>query len=288
MLEGTWMGQRDQAAVEQSLEELEQIQRALAERAASPELANFAARMDAALAQVREGLASAREGRGLGIYAIWAQEEERRRFAREIHDGPAQLLNSVVLRIDVCQRLVETDPQRLALELPQLKELVRLSLQDVRKLIFDLRPMALDDLGLVPALRILLKDHTAKSGIQGELTVNGTEARFDGAVEVALFRLVQEALTNVAKHSGASKVTIRIDLTDPDQIHLTVTDDGVGFDLSTLRQQGAAGRFGLVSMRERAELLGGRLTVVSARGAGTTLQIQVPRWAPQGGRAWEK
>lgn len=274
------MGWRDQAVVERALEELASVQEALP--------AAEAARMSAALTVLKEGLAAAREGQGLGLYAIRAQEEERRRFAREIHDGPAQLLNSVVLRIDVCQRLLQTDPQRLVLELPQLKELVRLSLQDVRKLIFDLRPMALDDLGLVPALRILLKDQSTKTGIQAELVVDGSEARFDGSVEVALFRLVQEALTNVAKHSGAAKVTIRVDLTDAEGVTLVVQDDGVGFDPVAMRGQGAAGRFGLVSMRERAELFGGTLTVVSARGAGTTLQIQVPRWAPQGGRAWEK
>lgn len=274
------MAKRDQAAVERALEELAGVQELLTGEAG--------AKMAAALAVVAEGLAHAREGQGLGLYAIRAQEEERRRFAREIHDGPAQLLNSVVLRIDVCQRLAQTDPQRLALELPQLKELVRLSLQDVRKLIFDLRPMALDDLGLVPALRILMKDQMAKTGIHAELSVVGAEERFDGAVEVALFRLVQEALTNVAKHSGAAKVTIRADLSDPEHVALLIQDDGVGFEPATLRGQGAAGRFGLVSMRERAELFGGDLTVVSARGAGTTLQIRVPRWAPQGGRAWEK
>lgn len=221
-------------------------------------------------------LESAQQSRALGLHVIRAQEEERRHLAREIHDGPAQLLNSVVLRIDVCQKLFDADPQRLRDELQQLKELVRLSLQDVRKIIFDLRPMALDDLGLVPALRAFLKDYQAKTGIETDFTVFGNDRRYDSAFEVAIFRLVQEALSNVYKHAGAARVWVKVETTGGKEIKLTVKDDGAGFDPDKVRQAAAGTKFGLVGMRERAELLGGAMEVYSAPGQGTRLNFFFP------------
>ncbi|MHB9005240.1 MAG: sensor histidine kinase, partial [Coriobacteriia bacterium] len=185
-----------------------------------------------------------KQRRDLGLAVIKAQEEERRRVAREIHDGPAQLLANVVLRIDVCQRLADQDLQRLKDELHQLKDLVRVSLQDVRKVIFDLRPMALDDLGLAPALRSYLKDYHERSGIVPDLAVSGAERRFSQAYEVALFRLVQEALNNVWKHAQAQNAWVVAEF-GSDSVRLLVKDDGVGFDLDKARTEGSS-RFGLI------------------------------------------
>ncbi len=221
-------------------------------------------------------LETAQQGRGLGLHAITVQEEERRHLAREIHDGPAQLLNSVVLRIDVCQRLVDQDSDRLKNELGQLKELVRLSIQDVRKIIFDLRPMALDDLGLVPALRGYLKDYQARSGIETDFAFYGNERRFNPAFEVALFRLVQEALTNVAKHAGASRVWVTVETTGGQEIKLSVKDDGAGFDPAQVQPGAGGSKFGLVGMRERAALLGGSMEIQSAPGRGAKLTFLFP------------
>lgn len=215
------------------------------------------------------------QGRQLGLHIIRAQEEERRKLAREMHDGPAQLLNSVVLRINVCQRLIDTDPARLHEELNQLKELVRLSLQDIRKIIFDLRPMALDDLGLLPALRGLLKDYQAKTGIETEFRATGGERRYDPAVEVAIFRLVQESLANVYKHADATRVSVTADEADH-VMRLAVVDDGAGFDVNRVLGSAAGTKFGLVGMRERTELIGGRMEIQSAPGAGTQLQFTFP------------
>ncbi|MHB9145141.1 MAG: sensor histidine kinase [Symbiobacteriia bacterium] len=214
-----------------------------------------------------------KQRRDLGLAIIKAQEEERRRVAREIHDGPAQLLANVVLRIDVCQRLADTDLKRLKDELHQLKDLVRMSLQDVRKVIFDLRPMALDDLGLVPALRSYLKDYQERSGVIPELTVQGEERRFSQAFEVALFRLVQEALNNVWKHAQAKTASVVVEF-HGDSLRVLVRDDGVGFDLERARAEGS--RFGLISMRERAELLQGKLQVDTAVGQGTRVSFHIP------------
>lgn len=215
-----------------------------------------------------------KQRRDLGLAVIKAQEEERRRVAREIHDGPAQLLANVVLRIDVCQRLVDQDLQRLRDELHQLKDLVRVSLQDVRKVIFDLRPMALDDLGLVPALRSYLKDYQERSGILPELVVAGQARRFTQAFEVAVFRLVQEALNNVWKHAQAEHAWVVLEFSDA-AIRLVVKDDGVGFALSEARSEGS-NRFGLISMRERAELLQGRVQIDTAPKMGTRVSFHIP------------
>lgn len=223
--------------------------------------------------ETETGLTTA-QARAHGLHVIRAQEEERRRLAREIHDGPAQLLNSVVLRIDVCQRLLDTDLNRLRHELQQLKDLVRLSLQDVRKVIFDLRPMALDDLGLIPALRAYLKDYKSKTDIDVELHVDSLTERFTPAFEVAIFRLVQEALNNVQKHAGATGVRVALSQSH-DRLFLTVADDGRGFEPEQVRQV-SGGTFGLMGMQERAELLGGTMKIESGEGQGTRLLFTFP------------
>jgi len=219
---------------------------------------------------------SAQQTRALGLHIIRAQEEERRRLAREIHDGPTQLLNSVVLRIDVCQRFFDSDLQRLKDELQQLKELVRLSLQDVRKIIFDLRPMALDDLGVVPALRTFLKDYQARTGVETDFSVFGNDRRYDPAFEIAIFRIVQEALTNVYKHAGAARVWVKVETAGGREIKVQVKDDGAGFDPAEVKPGVAGSKFGLVAMRERTELLGGSMEVQSAPGQGTKLNFIFP------------
>lgn len=242
-------------------------------------LARFSASIGLLVANFRDlgdRLESAEQSKALGFHVIRVQEEERRRLAREIHDGPAQLLNSVVLRINVCLKLFDADLQRLGEELNQLKELVRLSLQDVRKIIFDLRPMALDDLGLIPALRAFLKDYQARFGIETDFVAFGNERRYDSAFEIAIFRLVQEALNNVYKHAGAARVWVKVDTSGGQEIRLTVRDDGVGFDLEKLRQSQAGTKFGLVSMRERTELLGGSMEIIAVPGQGARLNFNFP------------
>jgi signal transduction histidine kinase len=208
---------------------------------------------------------------------IEAQEEERRRLARDIHDGPAQLLANVVFRIDVAQTLLAGDADRARAELEQLKQLVRHSLQDVRKIIFDLRPLALDDLGLVPALRSYVGGLQEKAGLRVDLRVDGEPRRLPTAHEVALFRLVQEALHNVRKHAGTDAAEVDVEFL-PGEVRVMVTDHGRGFDPA--EAGGATDRLGLRSMRERAELFGGGLELRSTPGRGTVLSARVPVPAP--------
>jgi two-component system sensor histidine kinase DegS len=210
---------------------------------------------------------------GASVGLTLAQEEERRRLARDIHDGPAQLLANVVFRIDVAQTLLQGDPARARAELEQLKHLVRHSLQDVRKIIFDLRPLALDDLGLIPALRGYLGGLQERAGLKVDLHVAGDPRRLPTALEVALFRLVQEALHNVRKHAGTDAADVRVEFGEA-EVRVTVADRGRGFDPGAAA--GASDRLGLRSMRERAELFGGSLTLRSSPGRGTVVAATFP------------
>jgi two-component system sensor histidine kinase DegS len=215
---------------------------------------------------------------GWRVTLIEAQEEERRRLARDIHDGPAQLLATVVFRIDVAEKLLGEQPERARTELEQLKALVRHSLQDVRKIIFDLRPLALDDLGFVPALRAYAEGLAERVGLRVTVRVAGRERRLPPPQEVALFRLVQEALHNVRKHAGTDTAAVEVNF-EPQAVAVRVSDDGAGFEPQALA--GAAReRLGLRSMRERAELFGGTFAVQSAPGRGTVVTVTLPAAAP--------
>lgn len=208
------------------------------------------------------------------VSIIRAQEEERRRVAREIHDGPAQTLANLALRIDVCQKLMDSDLQRARDEMEELKSQLRDSLQEVRRIIFDLRPLALDDLGLAPALRAYLDGVAARTGIQASLKVLGEERRLAPAAEVTLFRLVQEAVSNVWKHAHAATVTVKVEFL-PSRVRAVVEDDGMGFDVEAAL--GAGGEhFGLVGMRERVALLDGTLDISSQPGRGSRIAFAIP------------
>lgn len=206
-----------------------------------------------------------------GAKVIKAQEEERRRVARDIHDGPAQALANVVFRAEVCERLMDSDLTRAKIELAELREQVLAVLRDTRKLIFGLRPMALDDLGLTPTIKRLLDMMQERNGIIGEIRVSGNEQRLDPSIEVGLFRVIQEALLNIEKHAQASFVRIRIDFSDQ-TVGLFVEDNGKGFDPSVSVD---AEHFGITGMQERMALIGGEIQIKSQIGKGTKVCLQV-------------
>lgn len=210
----------------------------------------------------------------MGLRVIKAQEEERRRVAREIHDGPAQTLANIVLRLEIAERLLELDPSRVKAELKDLKNLVRANLQDIRRIIFDLRPMALDDLGIVPAISKYLDNFQENYGIKCELLIEGRERRLLPAMEVALFRLVQEGMTNVAKHAHSGKVDISL-IYREDWTIAKIRDYGKGFDVkSAMNSPGE--HFGLVGMRERVEMFSGLFSIHSTIGKGTLIELSIP------------
>ncbi len=209
----------------------------------------------------------------IGLRIVQAQEEERRRVAREIHDGPAQALANIVLRTEYCEQLLTRDPARVKSELARLKEMVRSSLQDIRKIIFDLRPMALDDLGLVGGLRRLLGELEERHGLPIEFLFFGRERRLGRTYEVAIFRIIQEALNNVIKHAEASRVVVKLELLS-ERVVAVVKDDGKGFDLQAVEARGE--HYGLLNMQERAQLLEGELRIKSASGQGTEIIVTIP------------
>lgn len=206
---------------------------------------------------------------------IQAQEEERRRVAREIHDGPAQSMANVVLRSEVCEKLLETDLEAARKELQELRGLVRNSLQDVRRIIFDLRPMALDDLGLVPALSRYAETLKERYQININFDCIGHRKRLDSIVEVALYRVVQEGVQNVLKHAKATNITIKLEI-GPESIMTVIKDDGSGFDAEGYMQSPRVNSYGIVGMKERMELLGGQISIRSHEGDGTEVIATLP------------
>ncbi|MDA8222730.1 sensor histidine kinase [Desulfosporosinus sp.] len=210
----------------------------------------------------------------MGLRVIKAQEEERRRVAREIHDGPAQTLANIVLRLEIAEKLLELDTSRAKSELQDLKNLVRANLQDIRRIIFDLRPMALDDLGIVPAISKYLDNFQDNYRINCDLRIKGRERRLLPAMEVALFRLVQEGMTNVAKHAQTAKVEICLTYKDEWTI-ATIRDYGKGFEVNTAMNSPGE-HFGLVGMRERVEMFSGYFSIQSTIGKGTTIELSIP------------
>jgi len=231
-------------------------------------LAAMGTQMENVLVQVE----SMQQRQLFGAKIIKAQEEERRRVAREIHDGPAQTMANIVFRAEVCERLIETDLTRSKAELKDLREQVRFCIKEVRKIIFDLRPMTLDDLGLVPTIRRTLDTLRDRTGISVDLRVMGEEKRLDSHVEISFFRIIQEALTNVEKHAKASSVIVRIEFMTKTASAI-IEDNGVGFD--TAENVGSES-FGLMGMWERMSLLNGEINLSSKKGQGTRIAVKVP------------
>jgi two-component system sensor histidine kinase DegS len=208
-----------------------------------------------------------------GLKIIQAQEEERKKLSREIHDGPAQMLANVMMRSDLIERVQrESGPEEAIKEIRNLKGMVRNALYEVRRIIYDLRPMALDDLGLIPTLKKYLQTtEDYNKGIQIEFFNLGQVIRLPAQMEVALFRLVQEAVQNALKHAEAKQIQVKMSI-GKEMVTAVVKDDGKGFDMSIQKE----GSFGLMGMRERVDLLEGAFSINSAPDAGTLVLIQIP------------
>ncbi|MDF2591805.1 MAG: histidine kinase [Clostridia bacterium] len=227
------------------------------------------------LMDLSEKLDDIREKQTLGIKIIKAQEEERKRVAREIHDGPAQLMANLVIKTELCEKLVDKNPDQVRMELNSLKELARISLKDVRKIIYDLRPMSLDDLGLIPTVQRFITNYMDETGQNVELIVFGESVPLAPIVELASFRIIQEALNNVKKHSGANNVHVKMEFLKK-TIKLIISDNGKGFNKENANLQDIDGGYGLLSMKERVDLLNGKLDVISTPGKGTKIFASIP------------
>lgn len=204
---------------------------------------------------------------------VQAQELERARLARELHDETGQALASILLGLRQLEDSVESDEARKATA--DLRELVVATLQDVRRLAVELRPSALDDFGLVPAVERLAATVSAPSGPTVDVAARLGDTRLGQETETVLYRIVQESLTNIVKHAAAGHVSITLVRKAASAV-VVVEDDGSGFDPDGIRD----GALGIAGMRERVALVGGKLTLETSPGAGTTLVAEVP--APDG------
>jgi two-component system, NarL family, sensor histidine kinase DegS len=208
-----------------------------------------------------------------GTLAVFqAVEAERLRIARDLHDGPAQVLADLVLKAEILERIAERTPEALPAELEDFRSLVRNAVGDMRRFMFDLRPDSLDDLGLVATMRRFSSEYQDRTGIVCHFNVNGEDRRIDPNLEEAIFRIIQEALNNVQKHSAAKTVEITLAI-QPQRVGAKIRDDGKGFVIDASPATGRQG-LGLLGMRERAEALGGRIQIRSEHGKGTEIELE--------------
>ena len=201
-----------------------------------------------------------------------AQEAERQRLSRQMHDGPAQALSNFILQTEIAMRLLDIDPVQAKDELGNLKTSAMTTFQKVRNFIFELRPMMLDDLGLTPTLKKYAEAFKEQAGLEVSVTVTGGERRLESYLEVMVFRAVQELLGNASRHSQATIVKVQVDLGN-DLVRVSVDDNGKGFDPETLKD---GTNLGLKLIRERAEMLGGSFEIDSTAGSGARISFTVP------------
>ena len=225
----------------------------------------------------------------VGARIIKATEEERYRISREIHDGPAQDLANMLFTTTITERLMDKDMEEAKKTLVELREEIRRCLTGVRQIIFDMRPMALDDLGLPQAVEQLIRLFGERGKLQGTFSLEGEYYTLPKHVEIAIFRIVQEALNNVVHHAKTNKVRVRMHYTSQ-ALTVLIADDGVGFDPSRLTeepeepddaldmetQRRLRGRhFGVIGMEERAKIIGAAIQILSEPGKGTKVHLRV-------------
>src|SRR5690625_4233146 len=223
--------------------------------------------------EVNEYLKSAHEKQQIGLKIIEAQEQERKRISREIHDGPAQSLANILLRSEIVELSLRNKNIDEALyEMQSFRKNIQQSLQEVRRIIYDLRPMTLDDLGLFPTIKKHVSTLSTFNDIEIQRAWHGQEKRLTPQYEVALFRLIQEGLQNAIKHADASLIKVLLEV-HKDKISLVIKDDGDGFN----QEEGEkVGNDGVIGRKERVDLLDGELKIDSEINKGTTIKVVIP------------
>lgn len=208
------------------------------------------------------------------IRVIQTEEAVRQGLVRKMHDHVASSISNFILQADVCMRFFDADPSRAKAELNALKNSAGTTFHNVTDFIFDLRPMMLDDLGVVPTLRRYTESFQEKNGLPVPITVTGVERRLESHIEVTVFRNVQELLTNALNHAQATQIQVSLDLA-PTMVTAVVEDNGSGFNAEeALSSNGRT--IGLSTLRERTEMLGGKLNIQSSLGQGTRAEFAIP------------
>ena len=215
-----------------------------------------------------------------GLKVIQAQELERKRIARDMHDGPAQSLSNLVIKTELCLKLIDKDIDRAKLELHNLKGNIRSTIDETRRMIYNLRPMSIDDLGLIPTLERLVDKVKEDYQLNIELKLKQSKASdpssIDSVINLTLYRITQEALNNIVKYAKAT--SIRVELTyEDDAIDLMIVDNGIGFVVKELKLNLTDNKgFGISMMKERANLLNSKINIISEINKGTSIHIRVP------------
>jgi two-component system, NarL family, sensor histidine kinase UhpB len=270
-----WMLQRRFAPLERLIRRIETIDPAepsshqLPDRDPVEEIDKLSRTFNLLLERIEE------ERRRSGTLAMRAQEEERRRLARDLHDEVNQALTAILLRLEA---LAQDSPDSRVEEVKELKRLVNQAMEELLNLARQLRPSALDDHGLMPAVEAQLKRFSARTGIEVTLNSEGDPDALPEDVQTAVYRILQEALANIGRHAGAMAVAVDIEA-EGERLELRVRDDGEGFDPAAMTHRNGGGGhgagLGLSGMAERARLAGGELDVRSAPGGGTTVTLRI-------------
>jgi PAS domain S-box-containing protein len=211
----------------------------------------------------------------LSCQVLQTQEEERKRISRELHDIVAQNLTGINVQLAALAKQSALNPKEFNRNMAHTQRLVEKSVDVVHQFARELRPAVLDDLGLIPALYTFMKDFAARTGVRTHLTAFAGVEKLDIVRRTVLFRVAQEALTNVARHAQASRAAVSI-YKLPDSIGMEIKDDGKAFQVQRMMQAKTSKRLGLIGMRERLEMVGGAIDLQSAPGVGTTIQVQIP------------
>lgn len=222
---------------------------------------------------------AASKSKFLSAAIIRGQEEERLRVSRELHDGPAQDIANLMMEAAIVERLIDVDPDEAKMNLQGLRQHMKSCLEGVRQVIFDMRPMALDDLGFLAAVEQLVLQFQQREKMEIHFSVEGKELPVMPHVKTGLFRIVQEALNNVLHHAGVKAATLRILFAEP-AISILIEDQGKGFDSDALEYKGEEDvrpqHFGILGMQERAAIIGAQLSVNSVPGRGTKVHLRLP------------
>lgn len=216
------------------------------------------------------------------LYRLYVKEagaavtEERTRIACEIHDGLVQSLAGVNFKLDLCEELMRKDPEACLRTLRETKSYLKLTIQEARQAILNLRPVQFEKMELIPALKSYLKSYETQYHIKTEFSLSGDEKTLFPKTKIFLFRIVQEALSNVQKHAKADRVSVRLEI-GPETLAAVISDSGVGFDVAAIaRDPEKWDHFGVRGIVERAKLVGGEATFQSKKGRGTRVTIKVP------------
>ncbi len=254
--------------------------RAPTEEIGDPQLRRFALALNTMLERLAAHMkmieANRAQVRRLSGQVLTVQEEERKRIARELHDDTSGALARVLLNIEMCEDLLPEDLIAVREKMRGTRILAEQTLENVRKMIFDLRPTLLDDLGLAAAIRWYAKNNLEPAGVQVQVDASNHIGRAPARIETAMFRIAQEAINNIIRHACAQHATVQLKR-EQNMWLLVVQDDGRGFDMTAAPAEGNGNHhWGLFGIQERVEVLSGKAEIQSSPGKGTTIRVEIP------------